>query len=399
MRPVRIGLFGAAINNDNLGCVALTYSLLKLLEDASEKLDLSFEYCVFEAKPNRSRTEMLSRELEIGLERLHAYRISSLYSVASLVKHPFNGILAYSALCRCDLCIDITEGDSFTDIYGQRRFDRTARIKELVQKKRIPLILGPQTYGPFNNEENALRAKRIIEKSFVVMARDKLSAEFIKSISDKEVFVCTDLAFSLPYSKKKPQKNGKFNIGVNISSLLIKNKAEVTQRHFSIKADYDQYIERLLTALRDNTKFNVVIIPHVGEDGGFQFTDAFPEFEYLPPFPSPIKAKEFISGLDIFVGSRMHATIAAFSSGVVTIPVGYSRKFIGLYENLGYKYTVDLQSLDEREAFDLTMQYIEKHASIRDDLAMCLEKAEKEKDRMKCILTESIQKACPLLHE
>ena len=41
------------------------------------------------------------------------------------------------------------------------------------------------------------------------------------------------------------------------------------------------------------------------------------------------------------MGARMHACIAAFSSGVPVVPMAYSRKFEGLFGSLGYDRTVD----------------------------------------------------------
>ena len=70
----------------------------------------------------------------------------------------------------CDCIIDITQGDNFSDIYGKKRFYTWTIEKRIVQKLRVPLILGPQTYGPFIDEKckkfaakviNVIGAKRI----------------------------------------------------------------------------------------------------------------------------------------------------------------------------------------------------------------------------------------------
>ena len=44
--------------------------------------------------------------------------------------------------------------------------------------------------------------------------------------------------------------------------------------------------------------------------------------------------KSLISKCSIFVGARTHATIAAYSSGVPTLVVGYSEKSIGIAKDL-----------------------------------------------------------------
>jgi polysaccharide pyruvyl transferase WcaK-like protein len=67
----------------------------------------------------------------------------------------------------------------------------------------------------------------------------------------------------------------------------------------------------------------------------------FPGTALAPAFASPSDAKSYIASLDFFMGARMHACIAAFSSGVPVVPMAYSRKFAGLFGSLGYDATVD----------------------------------------------------------
>ena len=45
--------------------------------------------------------------------------------------------------------------------------------------------------------------------------------------------------------------------------------------------------------------------------------------------------------MDFVTGARMHACIAAFSSGVPVVPMAYSRKFNGLFSSLNYTFYVD----------------------------------------------------------
>ena len=43
--------------------------------------------------------------------------------------------------------------------------------------------------------------------------------------------------------------------------------------------------------------------------------EEFPKLVTAPRFATPSEAKSYIAGLDFFMGARMHACIAAFSSG------------------------------------------------------------------------------------
>jgi len=52
-----------------------------------------------------------------------------------------------------------------------------------------------------------------------------------------------------------------------------------------------------------------------------KLAEEFPGTIVAPRFRNSSEAKSYISGLDFFCGSRMHACIAAFSSGVPVVPV------------------------------------------------------------------------------
>ena len=87
--------------------------------------------------------------------------------------------------------------------------------------------------------------------------------------------------------------------------------------------------------------------------------DPLPDCILAPAFNTPIEAKSYISNMDIFIGSRMHSTIGAFSSNVATIPVSYSRKFEGLFNSLNYEYVINGRTESTNSAFDKTIEYVE----------------------------------------
>lgn len=109
-----------------------------------------------------------------------------------------------------------------------------------------------------------------------------------------------------------------------------------------------------------NGGYDIFLIPHVEEDfkACKDFNLLYPETKLVKPFDNPMDVKSFISGMDIFIGARMHATIGAFTSGVVTIPTAYSRKFETMFSVVEYNTIVDLQKLNTKEALERTMLYI-----------------------------------------
>ena len=86
--------------------------------------------------------------------------------------------------------------------------------------------------------------------------------------------------------------------------------------------------------------------------------------------------KGFIARCRFFVGARTHATIAAYSSGVPTLVLGYSVKSKGIAKDLFgtyEKYVLPVQSLSD--PYELTEHFkwiFEQETAIREHLANVL---------------------------
>ena len=92
-----------------------------------------------------------------------------------------------------------------------------------------------------------------------------------------------------------------------------------------------------------------------------------PNLVLSPLFLDPIAAKNYIAGMDFFMGARMHSTIAAFSSGVPVVPMAYSRKFNGLFiDTLQYPYMVDMKVQSETDMIDVIKQSYEQRKKLKD---------------------------------
>ncbi|MDD6644497.1 MAG: polysaccharide pyruvyl transferase family protein [Oscillospiraceae bacterium] len=377
MKHKTIGIMGGLVSNANLGCVALTYSLINVLEKIKSNLDCEFDYIIFEYEFIEDCYSRLSSKLNIDRSRLHFSKIGfyenenwKLYiktigEKAKMVKD----------IKKCDLVIDITQGDSFTDIYGMGRFNSLTHIKELVVKYNIPLVLAPQTYGPFLDDTAKNKAKTAIEKAVSVMSRDKESADYVKSFSDKDIVVTTDLAFGLPFEKSNKKEKDKIKIGLNPSGLLVNTKTEKTNLATSLATDYDKYIKDLTDEILSRPEYELHIIPHVGDDAIGMFKNVEGVVVHQR-FGDPVEAKNVIAQMDVFIGSRMHATIGAFSSGVATIPVAYSRKFSGLYRSLGYDNVVDLTTSGTDDALKYTLELLNNHKQLKTEVQNSLLKVD-----------------------
>lgn len=340
---MKIALLGADINNTNLGCQALTWSLLFILEKIRKANNWNFKYYIFEADPDLIKTNEMLASLNIDKENVETVHLGCITDPLRALKYVKRNSHVFRFLKSCDIAFDVTRGDSFSDLYGTKVFNTFSYYKRFLEKTNVPLVLAPQTYGPFLKKQNALCAKKIFDGTDYILSRDALSDELVFKLSGKRTIVTTDMAFQLPY-KKGHIESERIKVGINISGLLsIAKKGEYNQ-NIKIFDKYNKVIEKLIEWLIAKEKYEVYLIPHVTNDVDaiIQYKDKYPNVKCISYVDNPQKIKEQISSMDIFLGSRMHATIGALSSGVVTIPLAYSRKFKGVFDLLDYKYTLDL---------------------------------------------------------
>lgn len=363
-KSIKIGLMGLDFVSANLGCQALSYGFLKLLQQALLELDRSAEITAF----SRINKNNLKKYFEIDPETIEECILTG----NRTRKQRLDQIKMFK---NYDLIFDFTAGDSFSDIYGIKRFISCSLEKENVIRSKTPLVLGNQTYGPFNSFFAKNWAKHIVKKSDQVFTRDHISAEYLTKNFNVNPFESVDVAFALPYFAWEMGKNERIKIGFNASGLLW-NGGYTGNNQFGLKVDYRKYCEEILTYLTNSDKYEVHLIGHVlsnnlkSNDNDLhainEIKERFPSVIVAPIFTNPIEVKSYISKMDVFIGARMHATIGAFSSGVPTIPFAYSRKFKGVFNDLKYDYVIDGCDLSTETAVDRTIKYINEKDLLKD---------------------------------
>lgn len=356
---ITIGIMGAPVNNPNHGCMALLYSLLSNLEEIGD-----FQYILFDWKYDAKSMERISKRIGVKREQLLFSPFVMRTDFVRYIYHFFSYQKMKKNIKACDFIIDLSEGDSFSDIYGDFLYKGRTNIKRLVEQLNIPLILGPQTYGPFLKEENQILARKVIEKAQLVFTRDYESKELLDNWKIPSV-LCQDLAFSLPYEEYAIPFTDKIKVGINVSSILM-NEKEIKDKKFHLKVDYKKYIETLTEELLSKDIYEIYWISHVNDDYSIhqKLFQQYPNTHLIPIFVDPIEAKSCIAQMDIFIGARMHGTIAAYSTGIACIPTSYSPKFKGMYQAFGYSVEVDLCSLDTTSATLKTMEYVQQYKKL-----------------------------------
>ena len=360
-----IVLSGAVLNSDNLGCVALTYSAVRMLNEVAARLDTNFSYTILELSYDKEKCERSRRlmcdGLGISASSVKVIPMGSSMSMQAKVRHCLDNRAMRSRIKGSFALFDLTAGDSLSDIYGMERLERYAEPMDYAVRCGTPLILGPQTFGPFKTGEGRALAKRVFSAAALAVARDELSAQCFEEVCGKAASVSTDLAFGLPFdveALKLPHTDAP-RVALNASGLLYDDSLENTVKAFKLRVDYREFVHRVIEGLLDDG-CEVHLIPHVGADIAVNrvLSERYPSVIAHALADTPVDAKNLICQMDLLIGSRMHATIAALSSGTAVVPVAYSRKFEGLFDGVGYKHVVDLASCATDEAVSAVLDAV-----------------------------------------
>lgn len=356
-KPLHIALLWHTVFNENLGVGALTLANAELIARAAERAGY------------RPVLHLLGTRggADYRHELAHDYDFTNL-GIKGLV-NPFSSLSRL--LRKCPVAFDIGGGDSFSDIYAGKRFWMMIGSKIAVARAGSRLVLSPQTIGPFHTPAARRAASFALKRVDRVFARDGMSYDLLKDLgfADKSTLT-TDVAFALPFRKPDVQdlplnNERKLRFGMNVSSLLYRAHRS-PHKNIRLSVDYVGFIDRILERLAADSSIELHFVGHVNDmndpavaqDGHYdddyslarELHARYPASVLAPKFTSPVEAKSYIAGLDVLAGSRMHATIAAISSDTAVIPLGYSRKFSGLFDSIGYSRNIDLTSESEEVA-------------------------------------------------
>ena len=393
MKKYNIILANAPIKNGNRGCVALSITMMSLIDEVMNNAGVQYrlflpdsQFCDQKKHEYKINNRVISFE-DCSYPKGLSFKDNIKLQLKSLTKGRNKAKQIFE---NADFILDIGQGDSFADIYGERRFKIIDRIHVLARKYKKPYCILPQTIGPFKDTMIANLAHESIAVASCCMARDKQSYDYvIKNVPEQQkIAEYIDVAFFMPYEKIE-QESGYTHVGLNISSLLW-HGGYTRDNQFGLKCDYKKLVKEIINYFLSLKNTKVHLIPHVveGERGIENDYEVSYEIwrEYnnanlvLAPFAlGPIEIKSYIAGMDFFMGARMHATIGAFSSGVPVVPMAYSRKFNGLFvDTLQYDAMIDMKTMNN----NLILSEITKNFANRTNLKEMIN------ERMTGIVTE-----------
>ncbi len=387
-KKVSIGLLWHSATSGNLGVGALTVANIAIIAQACRDIGLEPQFSLFGMRDGDC-PPVVSSDVTINVMTMKYLLAPGGYAA------DLRGI---------DIMIDIGAGDSFADIYAAKRFFMIWMSKYLVVRRKIALIFAPQTIGPFTGRVYRRLAGWIMNRAAMVVARDGASLALAEQLAPHaKCCLAADVAFSLPFESRTAERHavsgtGRVRFGINVSGLLF-SQAESGENRFGLSFDYAWFIRRLLKDLSAQPGVEILLVTHAISGGDATDDDdaianrmagEFPNVTRVANFNHPSEAKSFISSLDFLVASRMHACIAAFSSGTPVMPVAYSRKFEGVFGLLGYNRLVPVQGIDGETAVATVMAAFDNRATLAAEIVDGMESVASLLDTYRNVLKSEV---------
>jgi colanic acid/amylovoran biosynthesis protein len=409
MKAKKVLVLGATFNTDNMGVSALAAGALTMV--ANRFPDANIFFLDYGKAPITSEITVGGKKKAVSLINLRfSWKIFLPNNVAKLIFMAIfiklvsanlgKALIAKNrwlqAIYEADIATAVSGGDSFSDIYGLGRLFYVAlpMILLIVMGKR--LILLPQTLGPFEGSGAKAIAKSIMNHAETVYSRDAdgvTEARALLKLTDNnpKVRFCHDMGFVV--TPRKPEcleligSDGndahlpKPLIGLNVSGLLLLG-GYTKDNMFNLKVDYQELVDSIIKFLIEEHKATILLVPHVfGESEESDTLAVSAVYERLKAkYPGRLvcvngwydqnEIKYIIGCCDFFVGSRMHACIAALSQAIPAIGISYSQKFIGVFDSIGVGNLIaDPRQLDIVE----TLSIIGKAYAERDGIRVHLQ--------------------------
>ncbi len=326
-------------SSDNHGCEALVYTI-------SEQIKSSFPESFVEVTSNYSQDD---KNFEFpNVDRFvqndaWLKRFSFPWFIYQVDKRTFKNKRLQEAVMYCKPCYECAKNDDVLiaiggDTYCYNQGREHWPIDRKMRKLNKPMMLWGCSIEPKDVTGEMAAQLGIFD---IISVRESISYKaLIDGGVKSKIVLCADPAFNLPISPcplPDGWEDGKM-VGINFSPMVMGNIKE------NGKDSLRQSIDSLISHILKNSDEKIVLIPHVRLSFSDDMSELRPIYEKYKNTGRVIliddkklnarELKYIISKCNLFIGARTHATIAAYSTGVPTLAIGYSIKARGLARDL-----------------------------------------------------------------
>ena len=314
---------------------------------------------------------------------IYAYHIflslirCTLWKMLSKLKINANSLLNekyLKAYSNTDIILDLS-GDSLADNNLVTILNCIGILPGILLRK--PIVLFSQSIGPFNMLNYPL-VKFCLNNVNLITARGKLTKKYLENISIKApIFLVADCAFILKSASHKRVKEILYHegikkedyplIGISVSVILDRKNN-----------NYVNIMSQTIDYLIQKINVQIILISHSFLDTKDDRCVANKIYETTVNKSKIILIKneyltEELKGIiglcDIFIGARMHTSIAALSICIPTIVIAWSPKYYEIMASLGQeKYICNINTLKFQELTSKIEELWHNRSKIRTEL-------------------------------
>ncbi|MCD4844281.1 MAG: polysaccharide pyruvyl transferase family protein [Methanosarcinales archaeon] len=252
-----------------------------------------------------------------------------------------------------------------------------------------PVIIYGESIGPFKNHQLKFLTKVVLNRVSLILVREEISFKYLSEmgVNKSKIRLTNDPAFALiPASQERIEiilsqenikKGNKPFIGISPVQGI---RPDIFPQIIGFEKKYEEYIEfiaNITDYIQEKLDANIVFVPHVlrhDDDDRIICEKIMQKIEnkknvvILKGMYTADELKGIISQFDIFLGSRMHATIASTSMYVPTIALAHSHKFIGIIGGIldQNDFVIDLRKSNTEDLLNETKSKIDYSWKNRD---------------------------------
>lgn len=343
-------------NSNNHGCEAIYLSLMEILGNN--------KYIAYSENYDEDKRVLSDKLNLVNISQEYNYSIleNLIYKVSYKLKK--DDMLFYKYKYKGFKKNFNTRNEIFLSVGGDNYcYGCSEWLKVLndIVKKNNKIILTGCSLEPNSFDENMKNNLSIFD---YIIARESITYEALENNGFSNISLIPDPAFVLPKCEIDDANDLSFfqkeTIGINISPLILKE-----DNNGIIKKNIDLLLEYIIK----ETDYNVALVPHVMIEGNNDLEAMKIYFEKyqntgrirIIKKDSACEIKGYISKCKIFVAARTHASIAAYSTCVPTLVLGYSVKsrgiakdIFGSYEN----YVLPINQINEETDVQKSFMYI-----------------------------------------
>lgn len=272
---------------------------------------------VFPPEPARSRRGRMKAGLRDALMR-RLLAPSDLRRYGLVERHKLSGL------------VDIS-GYAYGDAWPHAA--RRVELAESYRKKRQPVVLLPQMFGPFETSRSRSELERLFEASSLLCARDAVSFAEVEAVVGKSDKLALAPDITIGFGSASPlgpaERHG---------AILIPNEKVLIKKQSEWGASYRR---RLLAAIEKLQVLGeeVTLLVHESGGGDAELARGLAEEAggavRVRTSDDPLELKHVLGRARLVIGSRYHSLVSALSMGTPAIALGWAHKYETLQADFG----------------------------------------------------------------